>query len=151
MKIDWTKQPTPEHCWLEGIYLKNESGWYVLNGSSWMHETKGAWLAHREGEYFTVHRKPEEYMPKVGGYCDWMIGDIHRTGHYVGINSQGSYVVEYDGEYRSYHGSQIKFRPPKTEEELFVDAAVDTMNKSIDDSQVGWATAMYQAGFKAPN
>ena len=69
MTIDWTKQPTPEHCWLESVdqcYTK-ESGWYVLDGNYWLHEIKVPWFVESEGTHFTVHRKPEEYVPKGWG------------------------------------------------------------------------------------
>jgi hypothetical protein len=48
----------------------------------------------------------------------------------------------------------LKFRPLKTQEqkdrEAFIEKAVEIMNNSIDDSQSGWAGALFDAGFKAP-
>ena len=150
MKINWSKQPTPEHCWLEGIYQKKESGWYVLNGSSWIHETKGAWWAHREGEYFTVHRKPEEYVPGIGQWC-------FKTGikfFYVGISADGKHLMQLENRQVTEHRHIIGFKPvpPKTEEELFIEKAVIATNGDQSDFTLrDLLSDMYQAGFKAPD
>lgn len=63
-------------------------------------------------------------LPPVGTQCKYIIGE--RRGYnectFVGLNSLGSIVIEdYNGEYKSYHSHQIKFRPLRTERDVLIE------------------------------
>ena len=55
--------------------------------------------------------------PPVGTECEVVIGEQKpRTVCFVGIKSSGSVVIEtVDGELKSYHRSQVIFRPIRTQ------------------------------------
>ena len=61
LKIDWSKQPESFPLWLEGTNKdhRKHSGWYRENGEVFTCEDGGLWRSCREGQFFTVHRKPE--------------------------------------------------------------------------------------------
>ena len=68
-------------------------------------------------------------LPPVGTECEVVIGaQKPRTVCFVGIKSSGSVVIEtVDGELKSYHRSQVIFRPIRTQaqrerEEIIIDA-----------------------------
>lgn len=63
-------------------------------------------------------------LPPVGTGCEYIIGE--RRGYnkctFVGLNSRGSIVIEdYNGEYKTYHSHQIKFRSLRTERDVLVE------------------------------
>jgi hypothetical protein len=74
MNIDWSKQPEGFPLWLEGTNEnhRQHSGWYRERGPIYEGAAGGQWRGCREGQFFTVHRKPEwpqwngEGKPPVG-------------------------------------------------------------------------------------
>ena len=153
MKIDWTKQPTPEHWWLEALDKQDSeySGWYVLDGSYWIDMGEGAWLATLEDDEFTVHRKPEEYVPEVG---EWCLSRVGNELFYIGIDCEGHHAMQFRCGELVVHTSLDEFKPlpPKTEEELFIEKAMCATNGEQSDLKLrDLFSDMYQAGFKAPN
>ena len=160
MNIDWTKQPTPEHCWLEALDKQEPdlSGWHALAGARWIDANDGFWDIEDEGKYFIVHRKPEEYLPKVGDVCEvaidfdspknssnWsvieimyideslVVGRIIETKVLAGMHSAGFELNLYS------------FRPIKTDRDLIIDIILGAGNMS----EGVLADAILQAGFKA--
>lgn len=61
MNIDWDKQPAEFPLWLEGTNEEHRkhSGWYRDAGQVFEGAYGGQWRACREGQFFTVHHKPE--------------------------------------------------------------------------------------------
>ena len=59
-------------------------------------------------------------LPPVGMECEAVIlADKPRTVCFVGIKSSGSVVIEgVDGELKSYHRSQVNFRPIRTQTQI---------------------------------
>lgn len=83
LEIDWSKQPEAFPLWLEGTNKdhRNHSGWYRRVGQIFEGSDGGQWRSVREGQFFTVHRKPD---PKV---VEWDKGSLPPIGS----------VVEWDG------------------------------------------------------
>lgn len=76
--IDWSKQPEGFPLWLEGTTDTNRkhSGWYRKNGEVFAGEDGGQWRASREGQFFTVHRKPvnQSALTEQAAELDWPDG-----------------------------------------------------------------------------
>lgn len=74
INIDWSKAPEGFPLWLEGTNEEHRkhSGWYRDAGQAFEGASGGRWLAHREGQFFMVHRNPwpsiwsGEGLPPVG-------------------------------------------------------------------------------------
>lgn len=65
-------------------------------------------------------------LPPVGTGCEYIIGETRGYNEctFVGLNSRGSIVIEdCNGEYKTYHSHQIKFRPIRTERDVLVERA----------------------------
>lgn len=62
MTIDWSKAPEGFPLWLEGITLSQKlyNGWYRAAGEVFIGAKGGQWRANREGEFFIVHRNPDD-------------------------------------------------------------------------------------------
>lgn len=60
MEIDWSKVPEGFPLWLEGTNEdhRKHSGWYRDAGQVFEGSHGGQWRACREGQFFTIHRKP---------------------------------------------------------------------------------------------
>ena len=91
-----------------------------------------------------VEIEAEPYKPVVGGYCELLDG-IWNKAFFVGYDEDGYYVFRYGGSLASLNPKETKLRPIKAEREQFIERAIEVMNKSIDDSQQGWAEALYDA------
>lgn len=101
--------------------------------------------------------KPENWhkdgkTPSAGTECEYTIGDNfggYKQCCFVGFNSRGSLVIELlDGELKSFHKHQIKFRPIRTDREKFIEAA---MRAAGDYHKLEDALGnLFDAGFKAP-
>ena len=67
--IDWSKAPEGFPLWLEGTNEEHRkhSGWYRDAGQVFEGAYGGQWRACREGQFFTVHRKPEDYCEHSHG------------------------------------------------------------------------------------
>lgn len=91
MAIDWSKAPKDFPLWLEGTNEDHckHSGWYRERGAVYEGAAGGQWRAWREGQFFTVHRKPEsdawtgEGLPPVGATVE-----IHRGKWNIRIDSE---------------------------------------------------------------
>ena len=97
----------------------------------------------------------QEYIPKVGDSCEYTAirdGDGQYSAILAGIWYGCKKVIAFhDGHvWTSDNGirplKNTIFRPIKTEREKTVDAAIAVMNNSLDDSQQGWALALYDHG-----
>ena len=97
----------------------------------------------------------QEYIPKVGDSCEYTAirdGDGQYSAILAGIWYGCKKVIAFhDGHvWTSDNGirplKNTIFRPLKTEREKTVDAAIAVMNNSLDDSQQGWALALYDHG-----
>lgn len=79
--IDWSKQPEEFPLWLEGTTEENRkhSGWYRKDGEVFTGEDTGQWRASREGEFFTVHRKPvnQPVVAEPAAELKWPDGATH--------------------------------------------------------------------------
>lgn len=84
MDIDWSSAPEGFPLWLEGTNEehKKNSGWYREKGLVYEGSHGGQWRGCREGQFFTVHRKPEssvrngEGLPPLESTVRIVPGDI---------------------------------------------------------------------------
>lgn len=94
--------------------------------------------------------RPKEFIPEIGDWCECLDTTwAHPQWRKCKPRFIGSKKIIYDTEYEeeSYtFAHNLKFRPLKTEREAFIDWACNVMNNSVDDSQEGWATALYDNG-----
>jgi hypothetical protein len=97
-----------------------------------------------------VEIEAEPYKPVVGGYCEILDGNWHKA-FFVGYDEDGYYVFRSCGTLMNIDPREDRVRPIKTKREQFVEKAIEVMNNSIDDSQQGWAEALYDAQFKGPD
>jgi len=81
----------------------------------------------------------DRYRPAASGTeCEVVIGaQKPRTVCFVGIKSSGSVVIEnVDGEFASYHRSQVIFRPIRTqaqrERDDLLTSIIEDYRKSFD-------------------
>jgi len=98
----------------------------------------------------------QEYIPKVGEEClvEYPYDDgCFKPFHGTKVTILGKCSGYYGESVYAAHGSKgyialtaSGFRPLKTEREKTVDAAIAVMNNSLDDSQQGWALALYDHG-----
>lgn len=102
-----------------------------------------------EESWVLLCERPEWFVPEIGAWCECDYPSKWTKVFVIGPNSESSTVIELQcGETISV-GSIIEFRPLKTERESFIDWACNVMNNSVDDSQEGWATALYDNGARA--
>ena len=108
-----------------------DAPWMMETTRNWMFYwgSKKEWVEHAQKAMLTrilarlVIRPdaPEEWdgtgLPPVGTECEVVIGALKpRTVCFVGIKSSGSVVIEtVDGELKSYHRSQVNFRPIRSQ------------------------------------
>ncbi len=150
--IDWSEQPTSEYVWIEDLKpdsCGDFSGWYRLAGEKWVIcSGKGFWNRNDdENGHIRIHRKPEpEYMPKVGEWCEVRIANSWTKVRFHGECERVGYYVFYTDTFVYREIKPSEFRPIKSDRDVFIDRAVVVMNASIDDSQKGWAEAIYDNG-----
>jgi len=92
-------------------------------------------------------------LPPVGMECEVVIGaQKPRTVCFVGIKSSGSVVIEtVDGELKSYHRSQVIFRPIRTQAQREREEVISTAHALLIDTDTdrtvdGTLAALYDAG-----
>lgn len=90
-------------------------------------------------------------LPPAGTECEYIIGE--RRGYnectFVGLNSRGSIVIEdYNGEYKSYHSHQIRFRPLHTERDVLVKKAINVAGDANAECDMTFAGALIDAGWR---
>lgn len=107
--IDWSKQPKEFPLWLEGTTEEHRkhSGWYRKDGEVFTGEDTGQWRASREGQFFTVHRKPvnKAVVAEQAAELKWPDG-----AEFMGTTKEGSPKVFYrnvDGDYEYRYESQV--------------------------------------------
>ena len=103
-------------------------------------------------------QEPEskEWEPKVGEECEGLLMDQANNPSWMVIELL--YDFDRDWAVKKVGDGTLaycdEFRPLKTDKEkdreAFIEKAVEIMNSSIDDSQAGWAAALFDADFKAP-
>lgn len=164
--IDWSKQPTPEYVWVEELSTSTNmvcsSGFYMAkkDGSGYEHESKFISINGINNGFYRVYHNPEsnivkemgydtvdpKYMPKVGEWCNIRIADNLRKVRFHGECDGLGYYVFYtsSGDYKELKPNE--FIPIKLDKEVFIEKAVAIMNAAIDDTQEGWARAMYANG-----
>ena len=78
-------------------------------------------------------------LPPVGTECEVVIAaQKPRTVCFVGIKSSGSVVIEtVDGELKSYHRSQVNFRPIPTQAQIDRTQLVKTLNQLRGETDLG--------------
>jgi hypothetical protein len=69
MDIDWSKAPEGFPLWLEGTTEEHRkhSGWYRRVDGVFEGAFGGQWHGFREGQFFTVHRKPDDHCEHSHG------------------------------------------------------------------------------------
>ena len=95
-------------------------------------------------------------IPKVDQKCEYIDSSMTRFSRckYIGVNSVGSkkFAVLFlpsVGEYvESKIGSELKFRPIKTEKEKFVDDLVLLMNDNTNSTFTEIAGFIYDSGYR---
>jgi len=90
-------------------------------------------------------------LPPVGTECEVVIGALKpRTVCFVGIKSSGSVVIEtVDGELKSYHRSQVNFRPIRTQAQIDRALLTETLNCMRKETDVGViADSILELGFR---
>ena len=78
-------------------------------------------------------------FPPVGTECEVVIAaQKPRTVCFVGIKSSGSVVIEtVDGEFKSYHRSQVNFRPIRSQAQIDRTQLVKTLNQLRGETDMG--------------
>ena len=144
--------------WVNG----QEFSYYFLGSDEWSRD-KGGWSLDQYIESgdkcWKLFEKPEAQktqewdgtgLPPVGTECEVVIGALKpRTVCFVGIKSSGSVVIEtVDGEFKSYHRSQVNFRPIPTQAQIDRTQLVKTLNQLRGETDVGViADAIIELGF----
>jgi len=121
-----------------------ESNWmfYWESKRGWVRYLQKAILARIVARLVIRPDAQEEWtgtgLPPVGTECEVVIGaQKPRTVCFVGIKSSGSVVIEnVDGEFASYHRSQVIFRPIRTqaqrERDDLLTSIIEDYRKSFD-------------------
>lgn len=97
-------------------------------------------------------KRPEpKWVPEVGTefeYCNTSRDDKYHLCFFVGYDADGDMVVQREDGLKGlkHKNFNLDFRPIKTQREEFIEKAIETMNNSIDDSQQGWAEALFDSG-----
>jgi hypothetical protein len=142
-EIDWTQQPEKYPLWLEGMNAeqKTHSGWYRESGLVYVGADGGQWRGCREGQFFTVHRRPNqpiwtgEGLPPIGTVCEvvlksdgyrpdslkgWETGDKIECIAHVSMQGSNSHSPVFFNKSRSGFSSlRIDcFRPIRTAEQI---------------------------------
>ena len=107
--------------------------------------------------YRVVEAKPIDtpYQPEVGEWCEHAENSLrnkHKGLYYIGKDSSGFKVFNNRKGDLLKFGRPSAFRPIKTEEELFVEAAL-TLDCHPSEgmlSRTDFVIEMHKAGFKAP-
>ena len=122
-------------CWVK---VGNGDGWK----RSSVYECEESLI--RDG---AIELPQEQFVPVVGEECEINLDLKWQEVYICGKTKEGTFVFE---DNRGYVDSSVtgttKFRPIKTEREKVIEGAINIMNDSIDDSQEGWAVALYEAG-----
>lgn len=129
-------------------YSKSIASFYKQEGGKWcIHDTN--WILSRlcfEDLNLELLPKESQFTPEAGTWCECDYPSKWTKVFVIGPNSESYTVIELQCGNTIAVGSIIEFRPLKTEREAFVDWACNVMNNSVDDSQEGWATALYDNG-----
>ena len=156
MNIDWTQQPGLKYVWLEISYMdsKDEAGWFLELDD---HYKKGSVKFSKAAKGIKAHHKPTAtpYQPEVGVWCEHAENSLRNKYnglYYIGKDSSGFKVFNNRKGDLLKFGRPSAFRPIKTEEELFVEAAL-TLDCHPSEgmlSRTDFVIEMHKAGFKAP-
>ena len=90
-------------------------------------------------------------FPPVGTVCEVVIAaQMPRTVWFMGIKSSGSVVIEtVDGELKSYHRSQVNFRPIRSQAQIERTLLTKTLNCMRKETDVGViADAIIEMGYR---
>lgn len=167
MEIDWSKEPDGFPLWLEGIGThRRHSGWYRRAGDVFEHETTGQFRAVREGQFFTVHEKPEvsvwqgEGLPPVGR-CELRLISSGGNWHEADIKFASRNVVVWDwvGEPSANglctgYAHTVQFRPIRTPEQIAAEIrekAIEAMLEAANCIGNPWRErfgTLYDAGYR---
>ena len=132
-EIDWSRQPEGFPLWLEGTTEAHRkySGWYRRSGQIFEGSDGGQCRSVREGQFFTVHRKPDPKVvewdgvgrPPAGSTCQirhsgwaagsWEMVDIKYISSEYLIIGHGYFKRE-----QHFHMPDIQFRPILTAEQV---------------------------------
>jgi hypothetical protein len=141
MKIDWTKQPEGFPLWLEGTNEEHRkhSGWYRRVGEVFEGAFGGQWRAVREGQFFTVHSKPEPQawtgvgLPPVSTVCEYRRAHEWQKVEVFAVkpNYNGSHTAlfTYENGCWACCAEPSFFRPIRTPEQI----AAEEREKAIED------------------
>ena len=129
-KPDWTEAPEGATHWdtRGAVWCKHLCFWYY---GRWNYEVEIHDLTKDRHTPRPVEPATTAWdgtgLPPVGTECEVVIGALKpRTVCFVGIKSSGSVVIEtVDGELKSYHRSQVNFRPVRTQAQRERDEFVD--------------------------
>ena len=138
MKINWNEAPEGFPLWLEGTNEdhRQHSGWYRERGLVYEGAAGGQWRGCREGQFFTVHRKPDfsawtgSGLPPVGTVCEakmpprglevkgqewpWRKVEVVKSGM-VGIAESECLVFDLENTAPAWVD---EFRPIRTPEQI---------------------------------
>ena len=129
-KPDWTEAPEGATHWdtRGAVWCKHLCFWYY---GRWNYEVEIHDLTKDRHTPRPVEPATTAWdgtgLPPVGMECEVVIAaQKPRTVCFVGIKSSGSVVIEtVDGELKSYHRSQVNFRPVRTQAQRERDEFVD--------------------------
>jgi hypothetical protein len=147
--IDWSKAPERFPLWLEGTNdeHRKHSGWYRDAGLVFEGADGGQWRASREGQFFTVHRKPEpatwngKGLPPVGTkleagfaceeFSDWHKGVCVASGEDPEGREEFC-VVQFGNKIAMYTVEGRRMRPIRTAEQIAADERKAQILEMID-------------------
>lgn len=148
--IDWSAQPKDFPLWLEGTteeHRKN-SGWYRVSNQVFLGKEGGQWRSFREGQFFTVHRKPGTKvvewdgvgLPPIGTVCEHSGTADHTNWIEVQVIGHGNVrfhdvaFFEYmDGtrEYTVSYSTENNFRAVRTAEQVAAEEREKAINEMV--------------------
>ena len=153
MNIDWTEAPDQATH-----YDCNADVFCTVDG--WWHKNQYVPVENKDWGTDRYTPRPKEPattawdgigFPPVGTECEVVIAALKpRTVCFVGIKSSGSVVIEtVDGELKSYHRSQVNFRPIRSQAQIDRTQLVKTLSQLRGETDMGVvADVILSIGFR---
>ena len=155
MNIDWTEAPDQAtHYDCNADVFCTVDGWWSCKGKFCAMSAHFDWNTPR---YTPRPVEPATTawdgtgFPPVGTECEVVIAALKpRTVCFVGIKSSGSVVIEtVDGELKSYHRSQVNFRPIRSQAQIDRTQLVKTLSQLRGETDMGVvADVILSIGFR---
>ena len=133
VEINWDKQPSAEHVWLELGYGYGFGGfWAVKVGDEYV--IGNIKIYEHSKDILSIHQAEPtdpQYMPK-GGECEYQLEEgSWEKCFFIGKSKDGRFVYEIHHCLLA-RSDLVRFRPIKTDREQFIEQA-EAMRESGDE------------------